>query len=108
MNHEIKICPKCHYKTSMFYCPKCGEIIKYPSFVGDNNTRKETLQSFVKNVVSIAKQQEIDIISKIDNSSLKNAIYRKYYEHIAYLQKLCSNKTTQSYFLKMVLIYLIE
>ena len=99
MNHEIRICPKCHYKTSMFYCPKCGEIIKYPSFVGDNNARKETLQSFVRNIVVVAKQQKLDISTSLDNSSLRNAIYRKYYEHIAYLQKLCSNKTTQSYFL---------
>lgn len=99
MNNEIKICPKCHYKTSMFYCPKCGEIIKYPSFVGDNNARKETLQSFVRNIVVVAKQQKLDISTSLDNSILRNAIYRKYYEHIAYLQKLCSNKTTQSYFL---------
>ena len=99
MDTTIKICPKCGTKTELFYCPNCGEIFEYPSFVGNNEKRKHSLQEFVKKVVSVAKQQKIDVSSAIDGSPVRNAIYRKYYEQIAYLQKLCSNKTTQSYFM---------
>lgn len=99
MDTKIKICPKCGTKTELFYCPNCGEVFDYPSFVGNNEKRKHSLQEFVKKVVSVAKQQRIDVSSAIDGSSVRNAIYRKYYEQIAYLQKLCSNKTTQSYFM---------
>lgn len=99
MNNKINTCPKCGTKTELFYCPNCGEVFEYPSFVGNNEKRKHSLQEFIKKVVSVAKQQRIDVSSAIDGSPVRNAIYRKYYEQIAYLQKLCSNKTTQSYFM---------
>ena len=57
------------------------------------------MQEFIKNVISVAKQQRIEVSSAIDGSPIRNAIYRKYYEQIAYLQKMCSNKTTQPYFM---------
>ena len=98
MNNYIT-CPKCGTKAKSFFCPNCGEIFVFPSFIGNNDERKRNLQKFINNVVSVGKQQKIDVSSAIDNSPIKNAIYRKYYEKIAYLQKLCSNKTTQSYFL---------
>lgn len=96
---KLKRCPECGTSTDLFYCPNCGEILAYPSFVGKNERRRSSLQEFVKNVVSVAKKQKIDVSTAIDNSPLRSAIYRKYYERIAYLQKLCSNKTTQSYFM---------
>lgn len=100
MNMEIKKrCPECGVSTDLFYCPNCGKILEYPSYVGTNEGRRNSLQEFVMNVVSVAKQQQIDVSTAIDNSPLRSAIYRKYYEQIAYLQKLCSNKTTQSYFM---------
>ena len=99
MDTKIKICPLCGTKTELFYCPNCGEVFEYPSFVGNNEKRKHSLQEFIKKVVSVAKQQRIEVSSAIDGSPVRNAIYRKYYEQIAYLQKLCSNKTTQSYFM---------
>lgn len=99
MNTKIKVCPKCGTKTELFYCPNCGEVFEYPSFVGNNEKRMHSLQEFIKKVVSVAKQQKIDVSSAIDGSPVRNAIYRKYYEQIAYLQKLCSNKITQSYFM---------
>lgn len=99
MNNNIRTCPKCGTKAELFYCPNCGEIFEYPSFVGNNEKRKRSLQEFIKKVISVAKQQKIDVSTTIDGSPVRNAIYRKYYEQIAYLQKLCSNKTTQSYFM---------
>lgn len=99
MNNDIRTCPKCGTKAELFYCPNCGEIFEYPSFVGNNEKRKHSLQEFIKKVITVAKQQKIDISTAIDGSPVRNAIYRKYYERIAYLQKLCSNKTTQSYFM---------
>lgn len=97
--NAIITCPKCGATSQLFYCPNCGEVFKYPSFVGNNEKRKQSLQEFIKKVVSVAKQQKIDVSTAIDGSPVRNAIYRKYYEQIAYLQKLCSNKTTQSYFM---------
>lgn len=99
MNNEIKICPQCGTKARLFYCPNCGEVLEYPSFVRNNDKRKFALQEFIKNVISVAKQQRIEVSSAIDGSPIRNAIYRKYYEQIAYLQKMCSNKTTQPYFM---------
>lgn len=92
-------CPKCGTEVVLFFCPNCGEIFEYPSFVGNNEKRKRSLQEFVKNVIFVAKQQKLNVSAAIEGSLIKNAIYRKYYERIAYLQKLCSNKTTQSYFM---------
>lgn len=99
MRTTIKTCPKCGTKTEQFYCPNCCEVFEYPSYVGNNEKRKHYLQEFIKKFVSFAKQQKLDVSSAIDGSPIRNAIYRKYYERIAYLQKLCSNKTTQSYFM---------
>jgi len=99
MNNNIHRCPHCGTQADLFYCPNCGEILEYPSFVERNDGRKHSLQEFVKEVVSAAKQMRLDISSKIDGSTVRKAIYRRYYERIAYLQGLCSNKTTQSYFM---------
>ena len=96
---NINICPKCGTKAELFYCPNCGEIFSYPSFIGGNDSRKKSLQTFISNVIAVAKQQKLNVSEAIGGSSIRNAIYRKYYEHIAYLQKLCSNKTTHSYFM---------
>ena len=96
---NINICPKCGTKAELFYCPNCGEIFSYPSFIGGNDSRKKSLQTFISNVIAVAKQQKLNVSEAIGGSSIRNAIYRKYYEHIAYLQKLCSNKTTYSYFM---------
>lgn len=96
---NINICPKCGTKAELFYCPNCGEIFSYPSFIGGNDSRKKSLQTFISNVITVAKQQKLNVSEAIGGSSIRNAIYRKYYEHIAYLQKLCSNKTTYSYFM---------
>lgn len=96
---KINVCPKCGTKAELFYCPNCGEIFSYPSFIAGNDNRKKSLQTFISNVIAVAKQQKLNVSEAIGGSSIRNAIYRKYYEHIAYLQKLCSNKTTNSYFM---------
>lgn len=96
---NINVCPKCGTKTEMFYCPNCGEVFSYPSFIAGNKNRQKSLQTFISNVIAVAKQQKLNVAEAIGGSSIRNAIYRKYYEHIAYLQKLCSNKTTHSYFM---------
>lgn len=96
---NINICPKCGTKAELFYCPNCGEIFSYPSFIAGNDSRKKSLQTFISNVIAVAKQQKLNVSEAIGGSSIRNAIYRKYYEHIAYLQKICSNKTTHSYFM---------
>lgn len=96
---KINVCPKCGTKAELFYCPNCGEIFSYPSFIAGNDNRKKSLRTFISNVIAVAKQQKLNVSEAIGGSSIRNAIYRKYYEHIAYLQKLCSNKTTHSYFM---------
>lgn len=98
MSNEKNICPKCGTETTMFYCPECGEIIEYPSFVDDNEGRKNSLQEFVREVITFAKQKEIEVKSAIDGSVIRNAVYRHFYEKMAYLQELCSNGTTKEFF----------
>jgi GTPase SAR1 family protein len=99
MNSKIKICPKCGTKASLFYCPNCGKVFEYPSFVGSEEWKKQSLRDFIRSVISVAKKQKIEISKEFDASTFRNAIYRKYCEQIACLEKLCSNKITQSYFL---------
>lgn len=99
MDNKTKKCPNCGTQSDLFYCPNCGNVFEFPLFVANNEKRKHSLQEFIKKVVSVAKQQKIEISSAIDSSQVRNAIYRKFYEQIAYLQKLCSNKVTQSYFM---------
>lgn len=97
-NKEIYTCSKCRTKTDLFFCPNCGTIINYPSFVGDNESRKHALSEFTRSVVDEAKKQKIDITKRVETSNVRNAFYRKYYEQIAYLQRLCQNTITKNYF----------
>lgn len=90
-------CNNCDCQTDLFFCPKCGTIIEYPSFVKGKKAM-ERLQSYLKSMVSEANKLEATFKDKTDKLDISNTVYRTYFEHLAYLQELCTSKATNDYF----------
>lgn len=91
-------CTNCQTKTNLFFCPNCGQILEYPDFIKSEEKLKRSLEVFVKNLINASKKSETDLEILLDKSELSNAIYRKYYKHITYLQQLCSTEQSKIYF----------
>lgn len=94
----MNTCPKCGRDTELSFCPSCGKIIKYPTFISDNDKLKQDLDDYVKNLVSVAQSCKKEIYELVSNGKLADAAFRQYYEHVAYLQSLCSQPEIASYF----------
>lgn len=97
-NETIHVCSNCNTRTELFFCPECGNIIAYPDFINNNDDLKESLSAFVSNMVATARKNKEEISSEIDKTTLANLVYRKYFQHIAFLQQLCSSEMGIQYF----------
>lgn len=91
-------CTNCQTTTKLFFCPNCGQILEYPDFIRTDEKLKKSLEIFVKNLVNASKKSQADLQVLFDKSELSNAVYRKYYQHITYLQQLCSTEKSKQYF----------
>lgn len=83
-------CKACHCETDLFFCPECGKVIEYPDFIGDNPKLKQDLDEYIRELVQTAANNKIKIHDLVGKSSLADAIFRNYYEHVTYLQSLCA------------------
>lgn len=91
-------CKNCQNKTNLFFCPVCGTINDFPAFLKGNKQREALLESYIKSMVDESKKFKLTISERVTNSDVSDAVYRKYYEHLAYLQDLCSAKNANDYF----------
>lgn len=94
----MNTCNNCHTETGLFFCPNCGKIIEYPDFVTHEERLKKALELFVMNMIAATKRSQYDLEEKVGKSGLAELVYRKYYQHIAYLQQLCSTDVSKKYF----------
>lgn len=91
-------CKHCNTETNLFFCPKCGFIFDYPTFVRGNERQERNLASFIDSLVQESQAKRIKIADLVDKGPLAEAIFRKYFEHIAYLQEICNSNTTHKLF----------
>lgn len=91
-------CKQCNINTDLFFCPNCGQILKYPNFIKDNEKLEKSISSFVKSLVSEAKAKKIKIAEKVDKGILSDAVFRKYFEHVAWLKDICDSDATYKTF----------
>lgn len=96
----MKQCPKCHKETDLFFCPSCGNIIEYPSFVKDNENLRPILEDYVKSYISKAHDIHRDIEEKTKRTKIADTIFKQYLGHISYLRKLCKTDAVNDYFSK--------
>lgn len=96
----MKQCPKCHKETDLFFCPSCGNIIEYPSFVKDNENLRRILEDYVKSYISKAHDIHRDIEEKTKRTKIADTIFKQYLGHISYLRKLCKTDAVNDYFSK--------
>lgn len=95
---SVHICNKCKCQTDLFFCPECGNIIDYPDYLGDDEKQRKALASFISQMVETAKKNWESIGDEIDKTALSQLAYRKYFQHIAYLQQLCQSDFGIQYF----------
>lgn len=93
-------CKYCNHESQMFFCPNCGKVIEYPSFIKDDAKRERQIAEFVLDMVTDANRKRIEVSKLIDNGALAEAIYRKYFEHVTFLQLLCDRPEIKHYFEK--------
>ena len=91
-------CKLCNISTDLFFCPECGKIFKYPNFIQGNIKLEKSISVFVGSLVARAKEQRIQISKKVDKSALADAVFRKYFEHVAYLKELCDGDAVYKIF----------
>lgn len=91
-------CNHCNTETNLFFCPNCGFIFDYPGFVKGNERQERSLASFIKSLIQESQTKRIKIAELIDKGPLAEAVYRKYFEHVAYLQELCNSNATHKLF----------
>lgn len=96
----MKQCPKCHKETDLFFCPSCGDIIEYPSFLKDNENFRSMLEDYVKSYISKAHDMHRDIEEKTKRTKIADTIFKQYLGHISYLRKLCKTDAVNDYFSK--------
>ena len=93
-------CKYCNHESQMFFCPNCGKVIEYPSFIKDDAKRERQIAEFVLDMVTDANRKRIEVSKLIDNGALAEAIYRKYFEHVTFFQLLCDRPEIKHYFEK--------
>lgn len=93
-------CKYCNHESQMFFCPNCGKVIEYPNFIKGDIKRERQISEFVLDMVTDANQKRIEVSKLIDNGALAEAVYRKYFEHVAFLQLLCDRPEIKHYFEK--------
>lgn len=96
----MKQCPKCHKETDLFFCPACGNIIEYPSFMEGNEALKSILQDYIQSYISKAHDIQKDIEEKTKRTKIADTIFKQYLGHISYLRKLCKTNVVNGYFSK--------
>lgn len=82
----------------MFFCPRCGAILEYPTAISSNEALKSGLRDFVSNLIATAREQELDIERLMANSAINEFAYKSLYQRIAYLQELCKSDIAYPYF----------
>lgn len=98
MNNTEKHKCKCGHSSSMFFCPRCGAILEYPSILSNKEDLKTNLRNFVSKLVKTAHEQKVDIENLVADSAINEFAYKSLYERIAYLQKLCGYDIAYPYF----------
>lgn len=83
-------CKICKQETELFFCPNCGKIFEYPAFIADSPQLCKDLDEYVKDLVEKSKLTKNQIHEFVNNGKLSEAVFRKYYEHVAHLQTVCS------------------
>lgn len=80
-------CCYCNSYTDLFFCPKCGCILKYPNYVKDDKSLEGGLQSYVKSLVKDAIEKGVDLSTYSDLNVLSGEVFREYNDLIFFLQK---------------------
>jgi len=94
----MNVCKNCNVRTELFFCPNCGRIFTYPAFLGDYNDVRDSLKTYVKQMVDKAKNAKVKAEEMTDKAGLSQAVYRKYYQQMTYLQWLCNNRKSRNLF----------
>lgn len=91
-------CKNCNVRTELFFCPNCGRIFSYPAFIGDYYDVRQSLKTYVKQMADKARAAKAKAGEMTDKAGLSQAVYRKYYQQMSYLQWLCSNGESRKLF----------
>lgn len=94
----MKRCNHCQTETDLFFCPNCGEIIEFPSFIKGNQRQEKALVNYIRSLVQFAKEKNVKISELVSKSALSEATYRLYFENLLLLQEVCSKGTVSKIF----------
>lgn len=94
----MRRCNHCQAETDLFFCPNCGEIIGFPSFIEGNQRQEKALVDFIRSLVQFAKEKKVKISELVTKGALSEATYRRYFESLLLLQELCSKETVSKIF----------
>ena len=87
-------CESCNISTELLFCPNCGSVLKCPQFVEGDKSRKDRLQSYIKDVVSKASAGKVNVSTFLNKGVLANAVLKKFDEHIVSLQETYGNSVS--------------
>lgn len=91
-------CKQCDIATDLFFCPNCGRVLKFPQFIEDDKMQENRLQSYIKVIINDAIAKKVNISTYANVRVLSDAMFRKYNEHILYLQEMCAKSNGVSFF----------
>lgn len=86
-------CVSCGDAAGLGFCPICGKIIRYPSFVNDDDVLKERLEQKVVQLVKNANDIQSKILKDGNLDAIADVTARRFNQHIDYLKMLCADKT---------------
>lgn len=100
-------CQFCNISTESFFCPNCGLILRYPQSIEGDKTQKERLQSYIRHIVRKASESKSNFAGCSDKEFLSNAAWRRFGEHISFLQERYSgsaaiNNEEAQYIIKLL------
>lgn len=79
-------CEQCKISTDMFFCPHCGQIIRYPQFIKGNKTAENILESYIQALIGEADRKKVELSSYSNKEALADAVFRRYCNHILSLE----------------------
>ena len=68
-------CKACHCETDLFFCPDCGRVIEYPDFIGDNQSLKQQLDEYIRDLVQTASKNKEKIHDLVGKGVLADAVF---------------------------------
>jgi len=90
-------CQSCNEKTDLFFCPECGAVLVYPSYIANDEDRERRFREKISVVVKNYKKAKSNA-DKITGDTILTGAVRQYHNRMAFLHEQCKEDTVYKFY----------